>query len=463
MNSLTDGGILGTLFKKEGENAVYLADNGYRFGIASYDQCVDWGYPSCLSSSTKTLAPSVFNMILNGGDLKSLMLNGNSVYVMINGQKWPFMTNKALTDKGYGPANISPMTNPINTSQPIGYSIPENNSYIKIGNDPVIYAYTNDTFYSINSYDVFRSMLPPNTPVYHDTGSLYVTNPPQPPRSVPAFLTTQNGAKTYMLGGGGKFNISAVTSDWPVASAFNEIAPILEKKVTDADITANTTFQLPTGMLFQVKNRTIKQFYSVYDFYASPFLKQPAILSDDLIAGFPQGDPIIAAGSGSLYKVTAPSSYDMIFTLNSDGTACSLASLDQLGGFGLESNNVQRLTISPTYKDILRSVVKSSNGQYYLVANQNKTALSSNIIAAWGIDTTKACGFTDEYMGKLPTRNNAISFVRLPNGTIFYGKDGANHQILTYSTFLSLGGNSGNTLDVPYDFLDYTVSGASLQ
>jgi hypothetical protein len=192
-------------------------------------------------------------------------------------------------------------------------------------------------------------------------------------------------------------------------------------------------------------------------------LKQPAILSDDLINGFSQGDPIIAAGSGSLYKVTSQSSYDMIFTLNSDNTACSLANLEQLGSFGLEANNVQRLAISPTYKGVLRSIAKSSSGQYYLVANQTKTAIPSNVIASWGVDTNKACGFTDEYMSKFFTRSNAVSFVRLPNGTIFYGKDGTNHQILTYSTFLNLGGNTSNTLDVPYDFLDYTAPGNSLQ
>jgi hypothetical protein len=463
MNSLADGGVLGTLFKKEGEGAVYLADNGYRFGIASYDQCVAWGYTSCLSSSTKTLDPSIFNMILNGGDLKSLMLNGNSIYVMINGQRWPFMTYKALTEKGYSSANISPITNPINSSQPIGYSIPEANSFVKFGNNPIIYAYTNNTFYAINSYDVFRSMLPPNTPVFHDTGSLYVTNPPQPPRTVPNFLSTENGAKTYMLGGGGKFNISAVTSDWPVASIFNEIAPILNKKQTDADITTNTTFQLPGGLLFQVKNGSIRPFYSIYDFFASPYNKLPAVVSNDLVAGLPQGSPLIAEGSGSLYKVADQESYDMIFTLTSEGTACSLSSIDQLGGLKLESNNVQRLSVNPSYQGVLRSLIKSANGQFYIAHNQAKTPLPSNLVANWGVDTLKACGFTEQYLSRFATRNNNVAFVRLPNGTIFYGKEGAYHQILTYSTFLNLGGNANNTLDVPYDFLEYSTPGNTIQ
>jgi hypothetical protein len=463
MNSMADGGTLGTMFKKEGENAVYLADNGYRLGIASYDQCVAWGYNSCLTSATKSLAPSVFNTIQNGGDLKSLMLNGNTISVMINGQKWPFMTSKALSEKGYTSANVTPITNPINSSQPIAYSIPENNSYLKFGNNSVIYAFSNDKFYAINSYDVFRSMIAPNTPVYHDTGSMYATNPPQPTRSVPAFLSTENGTKTYMLGAGGKFNITNVVGDWPAASPFNDISQILERKITDADITPNTTFQTPAGMLFQVKAKSIKQFYSVHDFYSSPYNKQPTVISSDLIEGLPQSSPIIAPGSGSLYKINEPGSYNMIFTLNSDNTSCSLSSTDQLGSFKLETSNVQRLGNNPAaYKTNLKSLIQSTDGKYYIVSQQTKTLISSTNIAAWGIDLNNTCGFTDQYLNRLSSKNTIMTFVRLPNGTIFYGKDGSSHQVLTYSSFLALGGNASNTLDVPYDFLQYTTPGSSL-
>jgi hypothetical protein len=66
-------------------------------------------------------------------------------------------------------------------------------------------------------------------------------------------------------------------------------------------------------------------------------------------------------------------------------------------------------------------------------------------------------------MNNIPTSNKGSAFVRLPSGAIYYGKDGAYHQIQTYATFLNMGGNASNTLDVPYDFLQYSTAGNPIQ
>lgn len=462
LNTLTDGGTLSTTFMQDGSSAVYVADNGYKFGFASYAQCVAWGYPGCLSTATKSISAPIFNNIHDGGSLKNLMLNGTGIYAMIAGQKWPFFSYKALQDRGYSSTDITPITSPLNSGQPIGYSIPEDNSYIKFGNNPVVYAYAGGNYYSINTYDILRSVISPGIPVYHDTDSLYAANPPQPIGPVPQFITTDGGSKTYMLGGGGKFDITGTVSDWPAATNIDELTTVLNKRPTSAVVTTNSTFQLPTGMLFQVKNNAVRQFYSVRDFFMLPYSKQPITISAENIATLSQSDPLISLGNGSLYKVTDQNSYDMIFTLNSDGSSCSLASLDQIGSFNLSSSNVQRLSITPQYRGPLQSIVKSSSGQYYVVSNRTKTLLSNTLISTWGVNTSSLCSFEDSFLSPFSNRSNAVTFARLPNGSIFYGNSGKAHQILAYSTFISLGGNSANTLDVPFDFLQNIPKGASL-
>jgi hypothetical protein len=151
----------------------------------------------------------------------------------------------------------------------------------------------------------------------------------------------------------------------------------------------------------------------------------------------------------------------MIFTLNSDSSICSLSSLDQLGSFKLQASNVQRIDTTQQYKEVLSSLIVSSDGNYYIINNGSKILLSIPAMTNWGIKNVNPCSFTTNFLTRFKTQIKSALFARLPNGSIFYAKDGAGHQVLTYNTFLELGGNTQNTIDVPYDFLTYIANSSS--
>jgi hypothetical protein len=465
MQSLTNVGVLGTTFSEVGYGSVYLADNGYRFGFSTNNQCINWGFPNCLSSaSSMALSPYIFNLLGNGGDMKSLMLNGSSVYLMDAGTKRPFFTGAAMTQNGYTGSDITPITNNLNLQQPIGYSIPENNSFVTFAASPVIYIYNNGLFYPINSYDVFRSILPPGAPVYSDSISAYNTQLPAPQKAVSAVLSTQSGTKTYLFSNGNKYDISGVTSSWPTAQAFDEISGVINAVPTAAVVGPNSTFQTPAGFLFKVDNQTVEPFYSLYDYFSSPYAKQPLTISPDTISGLTTTNPLITPGAGSVYQVNTSGKQSAIFTLNLDGTSCALSSVNQLGGFRLNTSNVHSINESMTTGNILSGLVKSSNGSYYIVSGGSKTLVSTAALTSWGVNQSVACSFTQTFLDTLPTiqTSKTMTFARLPSGLIYYSSSNQAHLINTYATFLSLGGNTNNTVDVSSDFSTYVTVGSSI-
>lgn len=199
MTSIPDGGVLGTVFKKEGESAIYLADNGFRFGFSTYQQCVDWGQPSCISDA-KSLPDTLFGLVADHGDIKSLMLNGSAIYLLQAGEKLPFLSYKALTERGYSSNDITPITSPLNLSQPIGYSIIENNSFIAFKSNPIIYAYNNGMFYPL-TFSAYQGLSSSSTPIVVDNDSKYTTNPPTQNITIPQIVSLSDG-KVYLLTNG---------------------------------------------------------------------------------------------------------------------------------------------------------------------------------------------------------------------------------------------------------------------
>lgn len=464
MQSLTDGGVLGYTFKKEGENAIYFADNGYRFGFATYSQCTNWGYPDCLGSSSKSLSPAIFNQLRDAGAMKSLMLNGSSVFLMDSGNRRPFLSGKAMTENGFSNSDIVPVTNFTSANKPAGFAIPENNSFISFKTTPVIYIYADGKFYPINSYDVFRSVLPPNTPVYSDTFSLYNSQAPALQKSVSQVVSSQSGAKTYLLTQGSKYDITATASDWQTPTTFDEINAVLNKKPATAATDTNSTFQTPAGMIFKVGNKTILPFYNLTDFFSSSYSKQPLTVADDAINSFSTGNPLVTPGGGSLFKVSTPGKENLIFTLNLDGSSCNMSSLAQLADFNFNATNVQRINESMSAGPVLSGLVKTESGALFIVSGGTKTPLSTQSVTAWGINQSSICTMSNAFLARLTTvqSNKPMTFARLPSGIIYYAQGNVAHQVLTYDKFLSLGGNSANTVDVSQDFSSYATVGSPI-
>jgi hypothetical protein len=463
MNSLTDGGTLGTTFTQNGGGAVYLVDNGYRFGFSTYQQCVDWGKPTCISAA-KPLADSVFNRLLNAGDIKSLMLNGSTVYLMQGGQRRAFLTGKAMTENGYSSANITPITNVLNYSVPDGFAIPENNSFVKFTARPYIYLYKDSKFYQLATYNALLGWLPQGTPVYNDSHSLYNTQAPTVQAMLDQFVFSSDGHK-YILSDGKRYDITAVSSDWPTQADATAFTTNLALLPVAATVNQSSVLRLPSGFMFRVENKLIRPLNSLYDFFAAGYTDTNVVnIPATATAILGTGATVFADGGGSLFKTTDTGG--AIYIANSGATACKLASLSQLGQFKFTAQTPILSTASFgqfTGGSDLNSLITDASGNTFVVNGGKKYMISSvSLRSDWGVSKSDLCGFSTYFLGRLPTPSQTVAhFGRAPSGVIYYASGGTKHP-LSWQKFLALGGNSSNTIDLPNDFLELSPTGSPM-
>jgi len=458
INSLIDKGVLTTTFTKEGDGAVYLADNGFKFAFTSAQQCIDWGFPNCTNTAyTKSLSQGLFDKLLNYGSLKSLMLNGSTVSLMSGGQKTPYLSTAAMAQAGYSNSDIIPITNPVNTSQPFTYSVPQENSLVSFGGNPTIYAYSQGKFYGIPTYDMYLSLS--KLPLQIDNFSKYTITPPTAQATLQTVIAPGDG-KTYVLNGGSKLDITTVTSNWPTPQAIN-ISGITNQIPTTNVITNTTTFRSSAGMIFGVVGSKVRPYYSVSDYFALGNTS-PLTIADSTIKTLQTGDYILAPGNGTLFKTTAQDEEYTIYTLSSNNTLCQVASQSQLGQFNFNTSGVYKINKPVGATNLLSSWVSDTAGNSYIIENGTKIpAPSGNLTSNWGINSPSSnCSFTSGFLSRFSNSNRAVNkFVQSNDGTIYYGNSGQKHVITTYEKFLGLGGNSGNTIKVPDSFISASPTG----
>jgi hypothetical protein len=464
IDSLSDGGVLGNLFKIEGDPTVYLADNGYRFGIASTALCDDWGLPNCTSDqTTKTLNAIIGSKVLPAGDLKHLSLNGSTVYLMSQGNKLPFSSTKAITENGHSASAYTPITNPINFNQPFGVSLPENNSFVQL-NSGAIYAYNNKKFYLATDFNSFKSWYSASSNLYIDRNSAYNKTPPLTNGNLSSYIFLNTGKK-YFMDSGFKIDITQSSQDYPDQMNFNDLEVLIDRIPNIANM-QNPIYRTSDGMIFRISNKNILPFNSLDDYFQSGYTESNIInISDNLIKNTTLGLTLFASGNGSLFKSSAQGQENLIFTATSLGTSCQLSSLSQLGQFRLNSSYVPRVNIqtseSMAVKGMLTGLVKSESGQLYVVdSNGSKSTLNQQVANSWGLDVSLACVFSNSFLNKIPNSGKSVNtFLGSTDGTIYYSESGKKRPITSFQKYLNLGGTGSNTITVTQDVLNLITTG----
>lgn len=465
MNSLDNGGTLSTVFSnKDAPGPIYLADNGYRFGFASSQQCVDWGFPNCTDSTyAKALEPSIFDRMYVYGALSPLMLNGTHVSLMKNGQKLTFLTGQARVEQGYGSVPYTPMTNSLNTSQPFGNSIPQNNSFVSFKNNGTIYAYANGSFYPL-TYDAYTGMSSSGTPVLYDDFSQYVKTPPTPSSTVGSFVGFSDG-KTYAFSADKKIDTTAVKADWPTAQNLTDLETITDRRTTDTVAQSDSTYRTTSGTIFRIEGQKWRGFYSLSDYFALGY-NNPIPVSNDILKTLTQGDPIFAPGNGTLYQVTTSGQENAIYTPSTDGTTCQIYSMPQLGLYKFNTANVYRIGgITNTTINLLSTTAYDENGNINITYKGVHSVIpKATLQNTWGITNhMNLCSLKSQFLNQNTVNRQAPKFVRNEQtGVIYYGENGKKRPIYSYNAFLRMGGNDQNTQDVSMEFLVSSPDGVPI-
>lgn len=449
LNSLTDGGMLGTLFTVPGDNTVFMADLGKKYGIASGEYCVRWGLACGNTNAQKEIGREIFDRMPNGGILQAVMFHNGSYYLMENGEKRHFISLKSYIDRGYSHSNSTPIGNWTNAIRPMGYSLPENNSFIKFASGDAIYLYANGSFLTIPDYSTFVNWYSGGRIAsYLDSSSKYNVQLPSMSGSISSLI--ELGGDKYLVDSGRRIKLTAVTSNWPAgtdATPYSSAANLLPITVTANNI---NTYRLSNGAIYKVVNQQKRPFNSVYDFFALD--SGPAIQLSASTLSIPEGPVLL--GEGSAYKITGS---DAIFFIGNGKKSYVFTSIKQIYDF---KTNLAIPTITPTaaseysYQGVLSYRVTDSKGNVFVINNGSKHQVSSVMAANWGFSTSSNIVLADSKLNNIPTGNAVGMFIGSSNGTIYTYGNGAKKPISTFEKYKSLGGNNNNTIGLSEQLLN---------
>ncbi len=457
---LQDGGILTTLITTPGNPTTYLVDGGKKYGIPSNTYCSNWGLPCGDLVLQKSIAAQIMNTIPDGGVLMPLMNSGGTVFRLNAGSKEAFLSPQALFERGYGWGNITPIENSVNYSQPFGVSLPQNYSLIKFSSSPAFYLFTDGNFYSIPSFDTYRSWFNPSYPIYGDSFSSYNTTPPAVAGTIPKVVLSDN--IPYLIDGNRRLNISNLGLPLGQIPSVGVLKPLYDQ-LQPSQIINSTKLWAPTGAIYTLDNGRKRAVYSMNDFFASGYsISQVIGLDNESIQIFENGDTLF--GQGTLIK--APSG-PAIYAVGLNNKLYSLNKYTDLFNFGFDTSRVVSVSdsyISTAFVSIspLTNIAVNENGVKYLLNDSGeKILLTTDDLNQWGLQSYPAINLGNHVLSRVISKSTKPTFSWARNGTIYKGENGKKRPISSWSQYIYLGGNATNTYAMPDNVLQNIETGAT--
>jgi hypothetical protein len=460
LNGVDDGGILGTLFTIPGNPTTFLADGGKKYGIPSGEYCVRWGLACGDINAQKEIGINVSNRMLDGGTLKPLMGNQGGIFLMENGKKKPFLTQQAMSDRGYGFGDAASIINYTNAQRPVGLSLPENNTFIKFSSGSTIYLYSNEKFYSVPSLEILKNWQRNNTIVFNDSFSEYNTAPPVIEYVLSSLVNIGDG-KTYLLDNGARIDVTSVNTNWPASFNSSSLSNYIASLPIKVTANSSSTFRTSNGAIYRIISNNRLAFAGVSDYFNLGYTSQNIIQLNSNSLDFIQNGILLMA-EGRLFK---KSGSDALFVVAPNNGRLSLTLLSQIGQFNISTSfvpNVDQTTFdSYTFSGTLNSLVTNGTASF-LVRDGERISITNDIAIRYGLESLQKITFSNNYLDRLPITRSLGAFIQSEGGSIYYVENGVKRPFTSFEAFKGFGGSTTNTVTVPNDFLDQLPTGSPI-
>jgi hypothetical protein len=453
LSTISDGGMLDTIFTVPGDNTVFLADSGKKHGIASGEYCTRWGLACGNAAIQKVVGPEIVNLMGNGGVLQPVMKFAGQYYLMENGKKKQFLSAKAMTDRGYSTAGSTPITSWTNATRPFDVSLPEDKTFVKFGSGPGIYLYSDNQFFAIPDYDTFVAWQGAGIPSYLDATSSYNSAAPAPAGLLSTLIT--DGSSVSLLRSNQKLNL---TGAQPTITPFSTVGyPQLQSIVATRPAVAVTEAQalaLPNGSINALRNGELRPIPSMTDLQLSYKDSDVISVPNTATGAYPIGKLNIVAG-----RVFKPNDSGAMYVYGADGKLWALGSLGELQSVLKWRNSVVESTFTNvSYSDInvYNSLANVSGTPYAVLSDGSLRRLPYGVLSAGTMP------LSGDMLKVLTFNTNLAGFIRFDNGTIFRVDSTELRPIGSLATYRSLGGNADNTISLPLKSLSEFQVGSSL-
>ncbi len=459
LSQYTDDGTLSTISTSRDYPHIQFMDNGNRYAITTGEICTAWGFECFNTNIMKTIPGSELHQSLPGlGVVPPVMVSNNVAYRLQDGKKHPIADGESFSDLGFSWNNVI-WTQEINARQPLGpLQISHQVALQFTPTTPVVlYDPATFTFHKVPSYDVYSAWNMGSQALLNPPTSTYTSSPPAN-TSPDVSVWSTDGTSKYLVDQGRKINVTNNTSDMPSPTWQNFELELLSKLPTAA---FGPYTRLPNGAVNLLQAGNSRHVPSWQDFTGLGLnIAQLLPISNYTKSLFPDGAQKLADGSlfannSGIWMVDGNSKYH-------------IPSWSYLTYFNLNHGNIlynPNTSIDTAYTgtDDLTPLVQDSSGNKYLILNGNKSNINSSAITRWGINSNSFQTLTSNVLNKIPTTNNVGNFLLNQQYGLYYAENGTKHHLLSYNSYLSRGGNSGNTITVTDELFNLIPSGSDIQ
>lgn len=455
LSTIADGGMLNTIYTVPGDNTVFFADGGKRYGIPSGEYCTRWGLACGDANIQKVIGPEIAGLLKDGGLIQPIMRFQNHYYLMVNGKKQHFLTPSALSERGYTLGSSIPITNWTNATRPEDISLPQNNSFVKFGSSSAIYLYSGNAFFSIPDFETYTNWAGASPVSSFDPGSGYNTTPP----AVAASLNTlvADNSSTSLVGYDKMFNLASPNPTSPPLSlvTYPQLSSLLTPKQA-ATIDSTKALAIPGGAIVGLKNSELRPIPTMTDLRLSYNDSNILPVPTGITKAYPTGKLQMIPG-----RIFKPTDSGAMYVYGADGNLWALGSQNELSSLLNWTNNVVEAPFSSiefTNIKVFPQVVKVNSVPYIVYPNGWLKRLPSGTI----VDPTNIMPIDGDLVKKLSFNTVDAGFIRFDNGTIFKVGTTDIKPISSIATYNSLGGSSSNTASLPQKALGLFTIGSSL-
>lgn len=455
-----DEGALGTRTIGKSYAQMQFANNGERYYIPDSATCDAWGFDCFNTNLTKTIPGTEFLERLTGmaKPIPPVMAYNGVVYKLQNGTKLPILDGGTFTDLGYKWDNILYNTHSINAEQPIGAPQITRQIVTQFNqNSPVVvYDPSTTQFHKVPNYDIFSAWGMYQYAILNPANSTYTTSPPATTSPDLSIWASDGSGHKYIIDQGRKIDVTSV-SDLPSVT-WQTTAKDLLNKIPTA-VFGKYLWEKETGAVYVLENGQ-KRLVPSWDNFVGLGLQMSQLLpiSSYTASQIPSGPQKLANGmtfvtGTGIWVVSGQQKFHMpkwdYFTY---------LSLNP----GLMTSNQANLESAYTGTDELSVLVKNSSGAKYVLQNGTRLTVDSSTQAAWGIADNSFVQLNDSILSRLPIVGSLKNFVNNPSGGLFYANNGQKRHILSFQSYINLGGNSSNTPVVDSSFLNASPNGSDI-
>jgi hypothetical protein len=448
LNSVTDGGVLSTLFTIQGDPTTYLADGGKRYGIPSGTYCTNWGLQCGNTSIQKSIGLEIFNSMPDGGVLKPIMQFSGSYYLMVNGQAEQFTSQQAMTEHSYSTTDAITIQNWTNAIRQAGVLLPENNSFVKFGSGNGIYIYSGNKFYSIPDMNTYLAWSYGKT-VFTDNTSAYNITPPTTTDSLNLLYSSSgsyyalNQTQSYKLTGATPATGTALNLD-----VNTSLKPLVASRPTII-IDNSKAIAPPGGTIYSVQDTTLRPIVDMQDLRLQYADSNIVTVPISTLKAYTTSKSSVSPG-----RIIKASGSQAIYVVGSDNNLWIFDNTKELAQILNWSSgtvvNANLAGIDFTSIKQFADVIKIGSNFYIAPMDGSLRSLPVGLIA----DESQVTPLSGTLANKQVASASSLGFIKFENGTIFQVNSTELNPISSMQTFNSLGGTPSNTTELPMKSLN---------